>query len=104
MNLTRPGQLVQNLLKALIDLQTSAIGPSSGNVYVGLIQTTTAYIYFLQAAIILDHGEEKLAQKMDFLFPPVVWTIHLAGNVVVADTGNNRIQILSPTGNYLGSW
>ena len=68
-----------------------------------LIQLTTEFKYSPAMVLSYQNGEDMGVLMVRLKSPEGIAVDHV-GNVYVADTGNNRIQVFSSNGTFISKW
>ena len=72
--------------------------------YMWLIQPIIEYKYSLVMVLSYQNGEDMVAANGSFNSPTGIAIDPSSGNVYVADTANNRIQVFSSNGTFISKW
>jgi DNA-binding beta-propeller fold protein YncE len=82
-----------------------AVGPN-GKVYVMDKGNNRVQVFSASGAYLFQWGSNGAGdgQFWEPLSGPAFMKIDCSGNVYVADSGNNRVEIFDPNGNYLSQW
>lgn len=91
--------------------QWAVVGPNQGPMDgIALDRSGNMYVLALHQIVKLSPAGKVLARYGSFgsgpgqFSAPYSLTVDTSGNIFVADTRNNRIQKISPTGKWLASW
>ena len=78
----------------------------SDKIYVADTLNQQIKVFDVEGTLLLKWGSPgKASGKFNFLLERVVGlALDKAGNVFVADTGNNRIQVFDNNGSFVGQW
>jgi len=84
-----------------VDLSGNYVIADSGNNRIQVVSPSGQFIRFI-GSLGLDANGNPISGSgnCQFNYPTAV-AIDLSGNYVIADSGNNRIQVISPSGNFI---